>query len=218
MKHCKTREIYDYWLRLRGEAVAPPRGAIEPAEIGGLLGDTFILETAGSADYPFRLAGTRLCAHFGRELKGSNFLTLWGEEDLEAIDTLLTAVCTDAAVAVLGVETLSERGRTAPWEMVVLPLSRGPGVYDRILGLMAPLEQPHWLEQQAVIRQSVTSLRLIWPDERPVLLHPAIPAPRIDMAPRAMARVHDMPPALAAGAMAGGRRHHHLVVIDGGKG
>ena len=217
MKHRNIREIYDYWSRLRGKDAAPARGAIEPAEIHGLLGDTFILEIGGPARYPFRLAGTRLCAHFGRELKGQDFVSLWGDEDSEAIDTLLTAVTTDAAAAILGVETVNERGQTAAFEMVILPLSRGGRLYDRILGLMAPLEQPYWLDLQPVVRQSITSLRLIWPDERPTLLHPSIPAPRIDSPPRAMARDHDMPPPMPIGAIAGGRRHQHLVIFDGGK-
>ena len=215
MKHRNTRELYDYWSRLRGANAAPQRGAIEPAEIHGLLGDTFILESAGPTQYPFRLAGTRLCSHFGRELKGRNFLTLWGDEDIEAIDTLLTAVCVDAAAAVIGVETLNDRGQTAPWEMVVLPLSRGGKLYDRILGLMAPLERPYWLDIHPVIRQSITSLRLIWPDERPVLLHPSIPAPGAPMLRRSLRE--DALPEMPAGALTGGRRHHHLVVFDGGK-
>ncbi len=216
MKHRNTRELYDYWTRLRGTEAAPPRGAIEPAEIHALLGDTFILESAGPTQYPFRLAGTRLCSHFGRELKGRNFLTLWGDEDIEAIDTLLTAVCVDAAAAVIGVETLNDRGQTAPWEMVVLPLSRGGRLYDRILGLMAPLERPYWLDIHPVIRQSITSLRLIWPDERPVLLHPSIPSPGLPLSPMASQR-RDALPEMPAGALAAGRRHHHLVVFEGGK-
>lgn len=207
MKHRNTRELYEYWSRLRGDLAAPFRGAIEPSEIHSLLGDTFILESANPAHYPFRLAGTRLCSHFGRELKGRNFLSMWSEPDIDAIDTLLSAVCIDAAAAVLGVETFNERGQSAPWEMVVLPLSRGGRIYDRILGLMAPLERPYWLEIYPVIRQTITSLRLIWPDEQPILFHPA-PTP-VPSRPE----IPEVPPA----AFLQGRRRHHFIVLDGGK-
>src|SRR3979411_214660 len=49
---------------------APERGDIEPGAIRNVLGDSFIIAYDPEADHPFRLAGTRVCALFGRELKG----------------------------------------------------------------------------------------------------------------------------------------------------
>ena len=76
MKHPSNRELFDYWNERRGNRLAPERADIEPSAIRQVLGDTFVLATDdGIGYYPFRLAGTRLCALFGRELKGESFLS-----------------------------------------------------------------------------------------------------------------------------------------------
>ena len=56
------------------------RTEIEPADIKTLLADTFILEKDARGEAVFRLAGTRLCAIYGRELKGFAFVSLWREQ------------------------------------------------------------------------------------------------------------------------------------------
>lgn len=214
MKHSATRELYDYWNRQRGNRAAPLRTMIEPADIRGLLGDTFILEVGGPMNFPFRLAGTRLCASHGRELKGKNFLGTWSGDDIEAIATLLSAVSTDAAAAVLGVESFNARGQFAPMEMVLLPLSQTGTGFDRILGIASPLERVAWLGAEPIVRQKVMSLRLLWPDERPHfmrqndahLMPPAAPLPRRHPERRTVAN----PPSAT-------RPRPHLVVLDGGK-
>jgi hypothetical protein len=67
MKHSSIRELFDYWNERRGRRAAPERGDIEPGDIRGVLADTFILAFDAPASHPFRIAGTRVCALFGRE-------------------------------------------------------------------------------------------------------------------------------------------------------
>ena len=62
MKHATSRELYDYWDRLRRGQPAPHRSDIEPSDIRRILADTFILEVADRETYAIRLAGTRICA------------------------------------------------------------------------------------------------------------------------------------------------------------
>jgi hypothetical protein len=92
MKHATTRTLYDYWSRLRGRRPAPERFEIEPGQIRHILGDTFILEAVDLQTYNFRLAGTRLCSAYCRELKGRNILDLWLGKDREAVGALLGAI------------------------------------------------------------------------------------------------------------------------------
>jgi hypothetical protein len=72
MKHPSNRELFDWNMR-RGERLAPERADIEPSAIRKILGDAFVLERHGVSNPVFRLAGTRLCALFARELKGESF-------------------------------------------------------------------------------------------------------------------------------------------------
>ena len=80
MKQASSRELFGYWAARRGKRTAPERGEIEPSAIRRALGDVFILEFDRRGGHPFRLAGTRVCALFGRELKNEPFLNLWDEE------------------------------------------------------------------------------------------------------------------------------------------
>ena len=77
MKHPSIRELFDYWEERRGGRMMPERAEIEPGAIRRALADTFILSFEPSSGHPFRLAGTRVCALFGREIKGEAFVHLF---------------------------------------------------------------------------------------------------------------------------------------------
>lgn len=212
MKHAVTRELYEYWQRLRGSRPAPDRTEIEPSDMRRILGDTFILEAEGRRDHPFRLAGTRVCALYGRELKGRDFLSFFRGKDREAVATLIAAVSQDAAAAVFGFEGTSAHGRTLPCEVLVLPVRQKGGGWTRIIGSLVPMDDPYWIGIHPLTSQTITSLRLIWPDERPSFLRRGdacepIEAPIVDPRPAPLGVV----PGLSA------RRVGHLVVLDGGK-
>ena len=87
MKHPSNRELFEYWNTRRGRRSAPDRNEIEPGAIRHLLADTFILAFDASGGHPFRLAGTRVCALFGRNLKGASFLDLWAASSRGAVGT-----------------------------------------------------------------------------------------------------------------------------------
>jgi hypothetical protein len=102
MQQPTSRQLYAYWDRVRNGRVAPRRFEIEPAKIAALLPETFIAECAGMLGYRFRLAGTKICEQFGRELRGADLLSLWDTDDRDAVASLLRNVLTDAAVGPLG--------------------------------------------------------------------------------------------------------------------
>jgi hypothetical protein len=203
MRHATSRELFAYWDRIRDGETAPRRSDVEPGEIRRILGDTFILEVIGRKDHLVRLAGTRVCAIYGREIKGTPFLALWSKEDRETIATLVANICQDATGAVLEVDLVSARGRTAACEFLLLPLRHGPSSRDRILGSCAPYRRPYWFGTDPVVRQQITGSKLLLPDEHP---H-GLGADR--------SRFVALPPAFFRAG--GGRRHGHLYVVDGGK-
>src|ERR1700730_13675156 len=88
MKHASSRAVFDYWTKQRGTRPAPERGDIDPTEIRYALSDTFMLAADFVDQLRFRLAGTRVCALFGREIKGEAFDALWSETSRTAIGEL----------------------------------------------------------------------------------------------------------------------------------
>jgi hypothetical protein len=72
-------QLYAYWDRVRNGRFAPRRFEVEPAKIAALLPETFIAEGAGLLGCRFRLAGTKICEQFGRELRGADLLSPCGK-------------------------------------------------------------------------------------------------------------------------------------------
>ncbi|MHC5653000.1 PAS domain-containing protein [Stappia sp.] len=212
-----TQRLYAYWDGLRDERPAPDRNEIEPGQIRGLLGDTFILELVNRDTYRYRLAGTRLCSLHCRELKNRNILRGWSSEDHEALGTLLAAVTEDAAAAVLGIAGFTERKQAVEMEMLLLPLHIPGEGCSRVLGSCVALEQPYWAGMHPILSQTIKSVRLLWPDERPSFLGmrtaqvatAASSVPQIRRAP--------LPASASPFPVAGARQVQHLTVIEGGK-
>ena len=64
MRQAATRELFDYWNRLRGERGAPERSEVDLAAISKLLADTFLLEIDVAHRFPFLMSGSRVNALF----------------------------------------------------------------------------------------------------------------------------------------------------------
>ena len=165
MKNPANRDLFAYWNERRGHRIAPERGDIEPNAIRHVLGDSFFLSADAAAHYPFRLAGTRMCALFGRELKNESFFTLWSKADQLAMRNLVNVVANEK-VGVIAQAT----GRTtdgAPLivnlELLLLPLlQRGP-MDARVLGALVPTPVPFWFGARVVGPLELGMLRHIGP-------------------------------------------------------
>ena len=145
MKHAASRELYAYWEERRGQRPAPERADIEPGAIRAALSDTFILELDAGDGHSFRLAGTRVCALFGRELKGESFIDLWAHGSRGPITDLL-AISTDESVGtVAGVSAHSADGEALELELLLLPLGMRRPRLARTIGILAPLKPAAWL-------------------------------------------------------------------------
>lgn len=140
MKHAASRELYAYWQELRGRRPAPERAEIEPAAIRGILSETFILALDRPAGYPFRLAGTRVCALFDRELKSASFLELWDETSRRAVSDLLAILADEWVGTVAGVSARNSKGQALDLELLLLPLSATRPALQRSIGILAPMQ------------------------------------------------------------------------------
>ena len=159
MKHAASRELYAYWEERRGTRPAPERSEIEPGAIRGVLGDAFILALERTAGYPLRLAGTRVCALFGRELKGQSFTTLWAQENRSVVSSLLAILADERVGTVAGVTAQNGAGDEINLELLLLPLGATRPSLARVIGILAPLKVPPWLGQSPIGELTLGSRR-----------------------------------------------------------
>ena len=159
MKTAPSRRMFAYWNERRGSRLAPERGDIEPGAIRQSLGDSFIITYDPTDDHPFRLAGTRVCALFGRELKGTPFVHLWDPASRGRVRELAATVADEANPFVAGVAARTAEGSDADLELLVLPLYHRGKMRVRLLGVLAPLAVPYWLGAEHVATLTLGATR-----------------------------------------------------------
>lgn len=206
MKQEGSIALFQYWNRLRRGRPAPQRTEIEPADIKALLADTFILEKDARGEPIFRLAGTRLCATYGRELKGYAFPLIWSQRDQRIIARLAHGAFQDKAVSVVTYEGTTRGGKTNLFEMVLLPIESGLGS-PRLLGAVTPIEKPYWLGSDPLTEGKIETMRIVDPEREPLFLENRAPS----IVPGARNIID------SGLGTPEGRRIRHLVVIEGGR-
>jgi len=140
MKHPSSRKFFAYWDAKRRDARAPDRSEIEPGAVRELLGDIFVLSYDNEAGYPFRVAGTRLSALLGRDLKDLSFSALFAPESRGEIEDVISYVAEEMLAAVAGITATSQDGRIAHLELLLLPFNNRAHAPISMTGLLAPFE------------------------------------------------------------------------------
>lgn len=159
MKHATTRILFAYWDRLRGERATPERADVQPGGMRHVLGDAFILSNEDAVS--FRLAGSRICALFGRDLAGSSFERLWDPADAIEAGRLTQLVIEDTVGAVIGILGVNVNGSELAMEMLLLPLRHGGRTDRRLLGALSPSTIPSWAGLVPLSALQVRSVRMI---------------------------------------------------------
>lgn len=193
VKHPASRALYEYWDKQRGGRPAPERGEIEPGAIRTALGDSFVLAYDRVGGHPFRLAGTRLCGLFARELKSEGFNVLWRSLDRASASHLVETVANDLVGLVAGAEGRTAEGYSVELELLLLPLRLRGNPHARQIGTLAPLAVPYWLGSSPVTELTLGTHRHLGAAAKSVVVTPFM-----------------------AGADTG-RSRRGLVVYDGGR-
>jgi hypothetical protein len=163
MKNTSTRLVFEYWDALRGDRAAPERGEIEPGALRHALADTFVLENEPIGPV-FRLAGTRLCALLGHELRGRAFTALWPDVESQGdMRRLVQTVMDETAGAVAGLAGETQTGVPIYLELLLLPLRYRGRTHARVLGALSPAIAPEWLGLDTLASMRMISLRMLWP-------------------------------------------------------
>lgn len=166
-KQNSPQALYAYWNQVRAGRIAPLRLEIEPARIAGILSETFMLERVDADAYQFRLAGTRLGELFGKELRGTNFLEGWEEEDRHTLRQLLSKITGQAAGISLTIEGASDDRHRVELDVMLLPLIHAGSTINRIIGAMSATTAPYWLGSDPLRSRRLKRHQVVWPDGRP---------------------------------------------------
>lgn len=213
MKHASTRALFNYWNKRRGARPAPERADIDPVGLRRELGDVFMLAADFVDNLRFRLAGTRVCALFGREIKGEAFPALWDEASRKTINEVLAVLTNERIGAVAGLTGRTADGAEIDLELILLPLAHAGHARIRAIGALVPLAPPYWLGEKPLTELRLGAMRHVGPDsdareQRQFTLAPA-QQPDIMREPREILPPEQTP--------VGSRVRHGFVVYSGGR-
>ena len=162
MKHPSSRAFFAYWDKKRGSARAPDRADIDPAAVRELLGDIFVLSCEPKLGFPFRVAGTRVCALAGLDLKDQSFAAMFAEGCRREIEEITTIVADETLGAIAGVTATRDDGSKAHLELLLLPFTARPHTPVSVTGVLAPFDD----ECGALRAFTVTSWRYLHQPEK----------------------------------------------------
>ena len=140
MKHPSSRQFFTYWDEQRGGARAPDRSEIKPGAVRELLGDIFVLSYDAPSGYPFRVAGTRVCALLGCDPKDRSFSALFADDARREIEDIIAVVSEEMLAAVAGITASAPDGAVAHLELLLLPFNARAHEPLTLTGLLAPFE------------------------------------------------------------------------------
>ncbi|MFC7064660.1 PAS domain-containing protein [Brucella rhizosphaerae] len=168
MKNRSTIAIFSEWQRLAlGQSnllQAPQRESIQPRKLGRHLSDLFFLEEDENGQLMFRLAGTRICALFGRELKTTRFLSLWPERNRPALNELARNINSLLVPALSQHDGISLSGRSLSFEMLLAPLEPSENGRLNLLGNISVLDDIAWAGADPLVLGNLNSIVPLAPD------------------------------------------------------
>ena len=139
MRHAASRALFAHWNEVRRGPAVPDRNDIDPAKIGPLLQDVFILGLDPvDRDWLYRVAGTRLTSFARRELRNEPFERWWRASDRQDIRRLLSGIADDHTPGLGGVSGYAPEHAIHDFELVLLPLRHGSRMVTRMLGGLFP--------------------------------------------------------------------------------
>ncbi len=158
MKHPSSQQFFAYWDEVRGSGTAPARSAFEPGPIRHLLGDSFVLAYEHTSGFPFRVAGTRLCALLGRDVKGQRFDRLWVTKSRRELEDLV-GIAAEEQIGTVAGATAMINGMPLFLELLLLPFANQPPIPASLTGILAPLTVPAVPDYGGVRELELTSWR-----------------------------------------------------------
>ncbi|WP_370151654.1 PAS domain-containing protein [Ferrovibrio sp.] len=132
--HGPTRLLYRYWLSRRRDCLMPARRLIEPRDIAELLPHIFLADVMPQGRYRYRLVGTHIGEHVGRELTGSYLDELAEGRHYERFRTIFDLVATAPAINYFASELHWQDRSWMMYRRLLLPLSDDGITANMLLG------------------------------------------------------------------------------------
>ena len=165
--HPGSRTIFRHWEAIRGESPAPHRDDLDLRQLGPFVSWLFIMDRSHrTGSYVWRLAGSKVCELWRRELTGAEVLAGWDRFEFDTIHRLLDGVTKNLQPCTLRLRLTTSLGQIIDAEVVALPLRARDGSIH-VFGGVLPFRDAEALGHERVASMHLTSARTIWTEPVP---------------------------------------------------
>ncbi len=166
--HPSSRALFRWWETMRAESAAPHRALLDLKQVGELVPNLFIIERDRPRHgYRWRLAGTRICELYRRELTGSDVFSGWDNFERETVRRLLDGVAGRLQPAIMRLRLHTSLSQTIGAEWIALPLQPQNRTGIQVFGGLFPFRDISGLSYDAINLQEMASARVIWSEPLP---------------------------------------------------
>lgn len=166
--HPSSRILFRFWEAARGEMSAAKKQDLKLAKISKILANICILERDRTRQsFKWRLAGTRVCKIWGRELTGSNVLSNWPDFEKQTMASGFDMVLAQLQPCVARLKVISEHGNELGIEVLALPIQDTNSGEIQILAGIVSFQNPDWLGTQQLAGFELSAIRKIWTESLP---------------------------------------------------
>ncbi len=161
--HPGSRQLFRHWEMLRAERACPTREEFEFGPIKNQLPDMLVIDRDFLRNsFKYRLAGSRVCSLFNRNLTGTNVLAGWDNFEADVIARHLNTVLNQKQPAVIRMRLTTDVGQDVAAELVVLPVHMRNSERMQIIGGLFSFRAAQSLGHSVMTRQELVSARVIW--------------------------------------------------------
>ena len=161
--HPGSRQLFRQWEMLRAERACPTREDFEFAPLKAILPDIVVIDRDFLRNsFRFRLAGTRVCALFNKNLTAANVMDGWDGFESDIISRHLLTVINQQQPAVIRMRLTTDRGQVIAAELILLPVQMRESHRMQIIGGLFPFRAAQSLGHSGIVKRELVSARVIW--------------------------------------------------------
>lgn len=161
--HPGSRRLFSHWESLRAERAYPTREEFTFEPIKDLLPDLLILDRDHLRNsYRYRLAGSRVCGMFGKNLTSSDALSNWESFEKNIIAKQLNAAFVQFQPSLIRMRLTTDTGQIVAVEFIALPIQLRGSDRMQLVGGMFAFRDSRNLGHSAIVAQELASARMIW--------------------------------------------------------
>ncbi len=161
--HPGSRRLFAHWETLRAERPLPKREELTFASVKDLMPDMVVLERDDArGGYRFRLAGSRVCELFGRNLTSGDALAGWDAFEASILSNHFELALKNFQPVLLRMRLLTDTGLTLAAELIAMPIQARESDRIQLIGGLFSFCDTSDLSHQYIRARELVSARAIW--------------------------------------------------------